>query len=162
MMIFSFLTVIILAAADQGLKKIASENLTPGNPLNLLSVGDTEILTFSLHKNTGAAFSSLEGKTTFLIVVTAIMMAALAAGLIIYKPKQKLPVICISMVLGGGLGNLIDRALLGYVVDYIILFPFNFIFNFADICVVIGAIILGVFFFFADEKRLETAEEKNE
>lgn len=155
MLILPFVTAIILAAADQMLKRIAENNLVSGTPVKVITAGDTDILTFSLYRNTGAAFSSFQGQTVFLIIVTALMMAGLTVWLIKSKPKKLLPVICIAAVLGGGIGNLIDRIFLGYVVDYIILFPFTFIFNFADICVVIGAIILGIYFFFSEEKTEE-------
>lgn len=158
MLILPFVTAIVLAAADQLLKKIAEANLVSGTPVKVITAGNTDILTFSLYRNTGAAFSSFEGKTVFLIIVTTVMMIALAVWLVKSKPKKLLPVICIAAVLGGGIGNLIDRIFLGYVVDYIILFPFTFIFNFADICVVVGAIILGIYFFFFDGKT----EEKHE
>lgn len=158
MLILPFVTAIVLAAADQLLKKIAEANLVSGTPVKVITAGNTDILTFSLYRNTGAAFSSFEGKTVFLIIVTTVMMIALAVWLVKSKPKKLLPVICIAAVLGGGIGNLIDRIFLGYVVDYIILFPFTFIFNFADICVVVGAIILGIYFFFFEGKT----EEKHE
>ena len=165
MIIITILSVILLAAADQGLKALAVSKLVEGQSVTVLSAGDTDILTFSLYKNTGAAFSSLQGKIPLLIIITVVLMALLVAGLVKYKLKAKFPLICMIMILGGGIGNLIDRALLGYVVDFIILFPFKFIFNFADICVVIGAILLLIYFIFfdkqEDEKPAENVSEEN-
>lgn len=161
MIIITILSVILLAAADQGLKALAVSKLAEGQSVTVLSAGDTDILTFSLYKNTGAAFSSLQGKIPLLIIITVVLMALLVAGMVKYKPKEKFPLICIIMILGGGIGNLIDRALLGYVVDFIILFPFKFVFNFADICVVIGAILLLVWFIFFDKQEEDKPAAEN-
>ena len=57
------------------------------------------------------------------------------------------------MVMAGGIGNLIDRVRFGYVVDYLDVKLFNFaVFNFADVCVVLGAIFLLIFIFFMEPK----------
>lgn len=96
-------------------------------------------------KNEGAAFSIFYGKTIFFIVVAAFAVYFLYKFI---KNKQKLKkfdIICYSLLFGGIVGNLIDRLLYGYVIDYLDfeLFNYNFaIFNFADICIVLGALIL--------------------
>ncbi len=96
-------------------------------------------------KNEGAAFSIFYGKTIFFIVVAAFAVYFLYKSI---KNKQKLKkfdIICYSLLFGGIVGNLIDRLLYGYVIDYLDfeLFNYNFaIFNFADICIVLGALIL--------------------
>ena len=65
------------------------------------------------------------------------------------------------MIMSGGVGNLIDRIRLGYVIDYLDVKLFNFaVFNFADICVVVGAILLLIFLFFIEPKII--AEENSE
>lgn len=96
-------------------------------------------------KNEGAAFSIFYGKTIFFIVVAAFAIYFLYKSI---KNKQKLKksdIICYSLLFGGIVGNLIDRLLYGYVIDYLDfeLLNYNFaIFNFADICIVLGALIL--------------------
>lgn len=96
-------------------------------------------------KNEGAAFSIFYGKTIFFIAVAAFAVYFLYKSI---KNKQKLKkfdIICYSLLFGGIVGNLIDRLLYGYVIDYLDfeLFNYNFaIFNFADICIVLGALIL--------------------
>lgn len=66
-------------------------------------------------------------------------------------------VISVSAVIAGGIANLIDRIRLGYVVDYLEVRLFNFaIFNFADICVVLGAICLVIYVIFFDSKVKES------
>ena len=80
-------------------------------------------------------------------------------GLIIFiiKDKNKHPFMMLSTsaVIAGGIGNLIDRVRLGYVIDYLDVKLFNFaIFNFADICVVLGAICLVIYILFIEKKEL--------
>ena len=65
-----------------------------------------------------------------------------------------------GLIVGGGIGNFIDRVFQGYVTDFIRLFPSNFIFNFADICVVFGAILLIVFYLFIEGKYMKQFEEE--
>lgn len=95
--------------------------------------------------NTGAAFSILLGKRIFLIVV-----AILIIGILLYYIKKnkvdgKLNIIAFSLIIGGSLGNLIDRIVRGYVVDFISikLGSYNFpIFNVADTLIVVGVFLL--------------------
>ncbi len=98
--------------------------------------------------NTGAAFSMLSGKTWFFILV-----AVLASALIIYlliSNKWGLNVgakVGLALILGGAVGNLIDRIVLGGVRDFIYFKSINYaIFNFADTFVSIGAVVLVIFF----------------
>lgn len=92
-------------------------------------------------KNIGAAFSILEGKSILFILI-----GLTALGLIFYQVKKRnISNIGYSLLFGGILGNLIDRIIYGYVIDFIgfeigsYSFP---IFNIADIAIVIGAIII--------------------
>ena len=95
--------------------------------------------------NTGAAFSILLGKRIFLIVV-----AILIIGILLYYIKKnkvdgKLNIIAFSLIIGGSLGNLIDRIVRGYVVDFISikLGSYNFpIFNVADTLIGVGVFLL--------------------
>ncbi len=94
------------------------------------------------HRNRGAAFGILENQRWFFIIVTTIVVI----GIIWYlqkvmKTNNKLLPLALSLVLGGAIGNFIDRILTGEVVDFL---QFNFgsyefpIFNVADSCIVIG------------------------
>lgn len=157
-----FLIAVLSAAADQITKLIAVTYLPEKETVNILKAGDTEILSFSRYHNTGAAFGTAQGKTVFLITVTAVLMVFLVWYIARIKPKSKFPLICTAAVIGGGIGNLIDRIRLGYVIDFIILFPFDFIFNIADVCVVIGAILLAVYFVFIEKEDAPEEENKDE
>ena len=162
----------ILSAAfiviDRLTKAAAEANIGETDLIRVLTAGDTDILAFSLHKNTGAAFSSFTGKTAALAIVTAIALVLITIYFHRQKHKHPLMTVSYAMIVGGGIGNLYDRVFQGYVTDFIRLFPFNFIFNFADVCVVIGAILLIAYYLFVDEKYLkkfaspETDEVEND
>lgn len=162
----------ILSAAfiviDRLTKAAAEANIGESDLIRVITAGETDILAFSLHKNTGAAFSSFTGKTVALAIVTAIALVLITIYFHRQKHKHPLMTVSYAMIVGGGIGNLYDRVFQGYVTDFIRLFPFNFIFNFADVCVVIGAIMLIVYYLFVDEKYLkkfappETGEVEND
>jgi len=95
-------------------------------------------------ENTGAAFSILENNTIFLILITFVTLFLIYKFLLKNKEFNKLEIITYSLLIGGIIGNLIDRIVYGYVIDYlefIILNRHMPIFNFADICIVIGTIL---------------------
>ncbi len=98
-------------------------------------------------KNTGAAWSILSGKQTFLIIFSIIVIALIIFYLVKKKSYLNLEVIGYSLLLSGALGNLIDRILYGYVIDYFSFYIFSYsfpIFNFADSCIVIGIVLLFI------------------
>ena len=95
-------------------------------------------------KNTGVAFSFLEGKVPLIIIMTSIVIIFILKYIKTTKPNKK-ESICYGLVLGGAIGNLLDRLIYGYVIDYLDfnLFGYSFpIFNLADTFIVIGIIIL--------------------
>ena len=156
-MIRCILAICGLIAADQAVKWYTVSHLTLGETAPLLP-GLVELL--RVH-NYGAAWSSFSGMRWLLIVVTAAVMAVLAVLLLRRMVRHPLGVTALVLILGGGVGNLIDRIRLGYVVD---MFHFQFwpsypVFNVADICIVTGA-VLGVIYYLwiyerFDQKRSE-------
>ena len=82
-----------------------------------------------------------------LVCLTSFLIGALIVYILLKrKSERKAVLIPLTMIAGGALGNLVDRLRLGYVVDYIHFHIFPYIFNFADICVVLGcfAILIAV------------------
>lgn len=112
-------------------------------------------------ENKGAAFSILQGKTIFLILMVSIVSLAILYFLIKYK--HKFLRLSLSLILGGALGNLYDRIFSGgSVVDFL---EFHFgsyvfpTFNVADILVVVGTILLMIYILFLyKEEKPETAK----
>ena len=116
-------------------------------------------------QNTGGGFSILTGQTWLLTAVTVVLMGMI--GWIMCKKWYPHPLAMwtLTLVLGGGIGNLIDRVRLGYVVD---MFNFQFmnypVFNVADILVVCGAIGFAAYYLLLDDKvqKACAAAEKTE
>ncbi len=93
--------------------------------------------------NRGAAFSMLSGRVVFLIAVTTIMLIALAAALLFYHDLSGAAEWAMAVLLGGGIGNWLDRVLGGGVTDYIRLCFIRFpVFNFSDICITLSVLCL--------------------
>lgn len=161
MLIFLLILGVILVSADQIIKWWVVENLLPVKSMDFIRFGNLEILGLRYCENTGAAFSSFSGARWFLTVLVTVMLAVLLIFTIKYKHKQTLFLVSSVMIMSGGVGNLIDRIRLGYVIDYLDVKLFDFaVFNFADICVVLGAILLLIFLFFIEPKII--AKENSE
>ena len=95
-------------------------------------------------KNTGIAFSFLDGKVPLIIIMTTFVILLILRYIKTTNPN-KLESICYGLVLGGAVGNLIDRIFYGYVIDFLDfnIFGYEFpIFNLADTFIVIGIILL--------------------
>lgn len=150
---FSVLAAAILVAADQLIKQWATAVLQPIGAITILP----GVLELRYYLNDGMAFSMLAGKQTLLIAMTSIMLVAVLLVLLLRK-MGTWERISWTLILGGGIGNLIDRFFNGVVVDYINVLFVNFaVFNFADICITTGVILLMVWILY-DSIRQEKAE----
>ena len=128
---------------DQWLKAWVSANIPLGEAMPLLP-GVMELRT--VH-NYGAAWSSFSGMRWLLVAVTSLIVLAVLFVLARRIVRHPLGVLAGSLIISGGLGNIIDRVRLGYVVDmFNLLFIEYPVFNVADICVVSGA-VLGVIYY---------------
>ncbi|MBE7013609.1 MAG: signal peptidase II [Ruminococcaceae bacterium] len=111
------------------------------------------ILYFTYVENRGAAFGIMQNKQWFFILITLILIIAMILYILKVKPQDILLKLSLSFIIGGGIGNLIDRVFKGYVVDFIDLRIINYpVFNIADCFVVIGAVLLCVYILFSKEK----------
>lgn len=98
-------------------------------------------------KNTGAAWSILSGKQVFLILFSLIVVIMLFIYLYKKKTYTKFETVGYGLLIAGAVGNLIDRVVYGYVIDYLNFYIFNYnfpIFNIADSCIVIGIMLLFI------------------
>lgn len=154
MLIISIIIILFFVATDQLLKFVMTNYILAENGVrDLIKIGDLDIIGLRYVENRGAAFSSFEGARWFLIILTIILIVTLIMWIIKEKNKNPFMVYSGAAVIAGGLGNLIDRIRLGYVVDYIEVRLFNFaIFNFADICVVLGAFCLVIYICFVENR----------
>ena len=138
-----------LVALDQLVKYLVVQNIPLGEHVPFLPY----LLDLTYVQNTGAAFSLFSEHTWLLAVISLVMSVLLAAAL--WKPLFRHPFgrVALSLLLAGAIGNLIDRALQGYVVDmFHVLFMEFAVFNVADICVVVGGIAAMVYYLFFYEK----------
>ncbi len=118
---------------------------------------------FRYVENTGAAFSSFSDNTMLLTVITLLILIICLVLLLSRKLKPMFINICLLLVVAGGIGNIIDRILYGYVVDFIEPLFINFaVFNFADCCITVGAFMLigyEIYELFGERKK---KTEKND
>lgn len=136
-----------VVAVDQWTKYLTVTNIALGGHADFIP----DFLGFTYVRNTGAAFSSFEGQQWLFAVVFAVFTA-----LILWEyfkspmPFSKFDRWCIAAIYGGGLGNMIDRVRLGYVVDMIQTEFMNFpVFNVADCFITCGcfALMISLIFF---------------
>jgi len=143
---------------DQLIKLWAVQVLQPVGAMPLIP----HVVELRFVLNQGMAFSLLSGKQLFLIIATSAALLAVAYGLFFRSRGKRLQQAALVLVLGGGIGNLIDRVLNGEVVDYINLLFMRFaVFNFADICVCVG-VALWVLVIFLDEVHADDAASKEQ
>ena len=134
---------ILFMIADQMLKIILTNKFVVGKTFLLIK----NLLYFNLVHNEGAAFGLFQGGRIFLIVIAIfaiIVVCFMANGEEVLTDKN---IFVYSLLVGGILGNMVDRIIHGYVIDYIsiVIGKFNFpVFNFADICITLSIAILIV------------------
>ena len=154
--LFNLAAVAALVGIDQLIKLWASNVLQPVGAMPLIP----HVVELRFVLNQGMAFSLLSGKQLFLIIATSIALILVAYMLFFRSRGKYLRQAAMLLVLGGGIGNLIDRVLNGEVVDYINLLFMRFaVFNFADICVCVG-VALWVLEIFLEELHSGEAKEQ--
>ena len=159
-MLISVIVAAVLAAVDQITKHIALTKLKPiGNTTFIKGFMD-----FTFVENRGAAFGILNGKIWLLLILAAIICAVIKYSML-KMPKTKeyrLLKAALTLILAGAVGNVIDRVIRGYVVDF---FEFTFIsfpvFNMADIYVVVGAIAMALIMIFVIKDEDKTGNGGN-
>ena len=151
-MLYALCTVLALAllGLDQWVKHYVTVHIPLGEAQPLLP-GLVELRT--VH-NYGATWSSLAGMRWLLVAITGVIIAAVAVILIRRIVRHPVGVMAGFLILSGGLGNIVDRVRLGYVVDmfHLEFWPSYPVFNVADICVVCGALLGAVYYLWFYEK----------
>jgi signal peptidase II len=104
------------------------------------------VLRFTYLENRGAAFGMLDDQRWVFLVVSTLMIVGLLAYIIKAKPKSRFVMTSLTLIISGGIGNMIDRVMLGYVIDFIdfCAFPnlWKWVFNVADSAVCVGTAML--------------------
>jgi signal peptidase II len=158
---FALLTVLIVVIADQWTKSLVVRSVAPGDVVPLPVVG--HFLAIEYTRNNGAAFSSFtQGASSSIILAVLIVVAIVVVGILYARIINTGPLaykLIFGLIIGGALGNLLDRALHGgYVVDFIsfripeLHYAFA-IFNIADACISVGVVLLLLLFVFGNFGR---------
>ena len=120
---------------------------------NLMNVYDSIVVIedffyISYVRNTGAAWSIFSDNTWLVILLSLIIIGVIIIYIYKHRPKSKLEKIGYSLILGGAIGNFIDRIVYGYVIDFFDFYIFGYdypIFNLADTFIVIGVVFLVIY-----------------
>lgn len=156
--LFSLLIIIVTIILDQLTKYLAV--------IFLKNIETFPIIKGALHftyvENKGAAFGILSDSRWVFIVISTVAIIGLGIYLFRFAEKNYLLRTGLAFIVGGGIGNMIDRTLLGYVVDFVDFRLINFaVFNIADTFVCIGAALLLIYVFFFAEKEQKNGTEKD-
>lgn len=134
-MIFCLIVVVLSVVLDQLSKYLAVTYLTQIDTFPVIE----NVLHFTYVENRGAAFGMLSGHRWVFMVASIVGIIALAVWLAVSKTKNRWMQCAIALVIGGGIGNMIDRVRLEYVIDFIdCRFIDFYVFNIADSCVCVG------------------------
>ncbi|MGN1138946.1 MAG: signal peptidase II [Ruminococcus sp.] len=137
----------LVAIADQLLKYLVVNFLDKSSPTVVIP----NLLNLTYVENRGAAFGMLADARWIFITFTVLITIFLIYILFKKKIDSKLFLASVTLIIGGGIGNLIDRIFLGYVVDYLSISFFPPVCNFADYCITIGAVLLVIYIVFISD-----------
>lgn len=140
-MVTTIIISIILLCIDQISKLLIVNLLTKTDSITIIK----NFFYLTYINNDGAAFSILVGKRILLILIAVLVIVMLIRYIKKNNIQNKLELVSISLIIGGSLGNLMDRIVRGYVIDFLDfkIFNYNFpIFNLADTFIVIGVFLL--------------------
>ncbi len=142
-MLIALFIVLAVIGADQLTKALVLRFLPAEGDSAVLLPG---VFRFTHVDNTGVAFGLLKDARWAYMIVSVIALILVFVYLWVAGRKNRLETVSISLILGGGIGNMIDRIFRGYVVDFLdfCAFPkiWNYVFNVADACVCVGVALL--------------------
>ncbi len=169
-MLLSILIILLSILLDQWTKYLAVVHLSPIDTMPLIP----DILHLTYLENRGAAFGMLADKRWVFMILSTVSIVLILVWLFREKPASLWVNVAVSMIVGGGIGNMIDRVKLGYVVDFIDVRAIDFyVFNGADsfVCVGCGMVVVWVLYmelvkkqpamdmlFGSDKKKADTAQ----
>lgn len=134
---------LIVIIIDQLIKALVKKNFI----LNQVNVIIKNFFCLTYVQNEGAAWSLFNGSRYFLIVVACLSIFLIYKFFIKDTKLNKFQTLTYGILLGGIIGNLLDRMVYGYVIDYLDFYIFNYnfpIFNLADICIVISVVLIFI------------------
>ena len=148
----------LMIVLDQVIKFLVRANIPLGESIPFLP----HIMDLTYVQNTGAAFSMLSKHTWVLTLLSAVIVAVIAVLVAKGVLTGRLGKFSATLIMAGGIGNLIDRLFLKYVTDMFQTTFMNFaVFNWADCCVTVGAVLLFVYllFFYGKDQKKEDGHD---
>jgi signal peptidase II len=149
-------TFIAIFVVDQITKAIVRAQMPPGSSAALIPY----VIRLTSVRNTGAAFGLFPGRQSIFVLTSGLVLFAIAAYWRRMRPVKWPIVVALAMVTAGALGNLVDRALIGRVTDFLdfafVSFP---VFNVADMAIVGGVGVLMLWILFGPEDAAEPTED---
>ena len=137
----------VLVIIDQIIKYFVSAYLQPVGSVSVID----NLFSLKYVENKGVAFGMFSDMRWVFVALTSVLLAIIIFYMFKKRPKGKFFYICAALIIGGGIGNLIDRIFYGYVIDYLSLSFFPPVCNFADYCITAGTILLVIYLlFFSD------------
>lgn len=128
---------------DQFIKFLVTYNMKVGSIVTIIP----SFFEIYYLQNRGAAFSSFQGMRYILILISLVIFFGLVTHIKKNNITKKVEIISLGLIMGGLVGNLIDRLLYGYVIDYLAFtfFGYSFaVFNLADSFIVVGVVLLAI------------------
>lgn len=150
----------VLLVIDQVTKSCISAWLKPEGTVSVIN----GLLEFTYLENTGAAFGLFKNLIWVVTAITIAVFFCLAVALFRYRNHTFFSYASMTLLMAGGIGNLIDRFSFGFVIDFIHVLFFGYIFNFADCCVTVGAVLLVlhvILITYREKKAQDTALEES-
>ena len=140
----------MIAILDQAAKLFAAGLLPSVKTIPLIE----NVFHLTYVENTGAGFGAFSEHTWILTVLTIAVIVAVVTYVTVKRPKDKTLITALAFMMGGAVGNVIDRVRLGYVIDFFDFTLINFpVFNVADCFITIGAVIFAVYVIFLSDKK---------
>lgn len=137
----------VLAMIDQIIKYFVTIYL---QPVGTVSVIDN-LFKLTYVENRGVAFGMFSDMRWIFVAFTLILIIAIIIIMFTKRPKGTFLYICFALIIGGGIGNLIERIFYGYVIDYLSISFFPPVCNFADYCITAGTVMLVIYVLFFSE-----------
>lgn len=149
-MIAIFIIAVLCIGVDQLTKYLAASALYPDGSVDVIK----GVFRFTYVENKGAAFGSLTDHRWIFLLFSTVLIIALTVYTVKKRPRRWIERISVGMLIGGGIGNMIDRIALGYVIDFLdfCAFPnlWKWVFNGADAFVCIGTVLFMIWIVISD------------
>ena len=148
---YYYVLTLLVILLDQWTKWLIVKSMELGESIPVIE----NLLHITSHRNRGAAWGMLEGQFWLFYIITAIVVVAIIYFMQKEAKGKPLMKISLAVLLGGAIGNFIDRLFRGEVVDFVQTFIFSYrfpIFNIADAALTIGVILLFIAMFMEDRK----------